>query len=94
MDAYGQMFAQFTQQYWGIISLILGAIVYLLSAKGKASSIIKTHMLGVEKNAEQLALTTGDQKFNYVASEGYAILPAWAKLAISQTTFVAIVVRS
>lgn len=82
-----QTFINLFQQYWGIISTILGFIVYALVQRENAKKIILSLMLRLEKEAENLALTTGDDKLEFMLEKGYQLLPANVKLFVPQATF-------
>lgn len=78
----------YTQQYWGIIVVVIGAILFLVSqGKAKAAQIILSIMLRVEKQAEDYAIKTGDEKFGFVIERGYELLPKYVRMIITYSMF-------
>lgn len=75
------------QPFWGIISAVLGFGVYAFFNLQSAKKIILSLMLQLEKQAETLALTTGDQKFDYLVTNGYQMLPQSARIFITPAMF-------
>lgn len=75
------------QEYWGIISTVLGFIVYALFQRENAKKIILSIMLRLEKEAEALALQTGDDKLEFMLEKGYLLLPLNVRLFVPQATF-------
>ena len=75
------------QEYWGIISTILGFIGYALVQRENAKKIILSLMLRLEKEAEALALQTGDDKLEFMLEKGYQLLPSNVRLFVPQATF-------
>lgn len=75
------------QPFWGIISALFGFGVYAFFNLQSAKKIILSLMLQLEKQAETLALTTGDQKFDYLVTRGYQILPQSARIFITPAMF-------
>ncbi|TGE36900.1 hypothetical protein E4K67_17535 [Desulfosporosinus fructosivorans] len=82
------VFLSYLQSYWGIILFALCFIIYLISqGKTKATQIILSLMLRAEKEAEDLMLKNGDQKFIFVVDRGYQLLPANVRLFITHKMF-------
>lgn len=77
----------FLQSYWGIFAVGIGFGIYGLFERQKAKDTILSLMLQVEKNAETLALTTGDEKFQFVVDNGYQALPAVVKTVVTKEVF-------
>ncbi|EHQ92077.1 hypothetical protein [Desulfosporosinus youngiae] len=76
------------QAYWGLILLVSGFVVFLVSqGKAKATKIILSLMLQVEKQAEALVLEVGDQKFSFVVSKGYELLPRAVRMVMTYSMF-------
>lgn len=82
------VFLSYLQGYWGIILFIIGCVVFLImQGRTKATEIILSLMLRAEKEAEDLVLQTGDQKFSFVVNKGYQLLPRTVRLFITFTMF-------
>ncbi|WP_088186028.1 hypothetical protein [Desulfosporosinus sp. FKA] len=75
------------QQYWGIGAVVVGFGVYAFFNLQSAKKIILSVMLQLEKNAEALVLSTGEQKFDYLVTRGYQILPQSARVFITPAMF-------
>lgn len=73
--------------YWGIIAVALGFGGYFLFQKDSAKKIILSLIIRIEKEAEKLALNTGEDKFKFLVDKGYALLPAPARIFITQNMF-------
>lgn len=78
------------QSYWGVILVVLGFGVYTIFQRQNAKKIILSLMLRLEKEAETLALTTGDAKFQFVVDKGYQLLPQGARIFITPAMFKAL----
>jgi len=74
-------------QYWGIIAVILGFGVYAIFQRQTTKKIILSLMLQLEKEAETLALATGDAKFQFLVDKGYQLLPQGARVFITPAMF-------
>jgi len=82
------VFLSTLQQYWGIILFVICFVIFLVSqGREEAKKIILSLMLRVEKEAEALLLKNGDQKFMFVVSYGYNLLPKTARIFITYTMF-------
>ena len=75
------------QNYWGFISVVLGFGGYAIFQRENAKKIILSLMLRLEKEAETLALNTGDEKLEFMTEKGYQLLPSSVRLFIPQATF-------
>lgn len=76
------------QAYWGLIIFVIGFVVFLVSqGKAKATKIILSLMLQAEKQAEALVLEVGDQKFSFVVSKGYELLPRAVRMVMTYSMF-------
>lgn len=75
------------QNYWGVLVVVLGFGVYAIFQRQNAKRIILGLMLQIEKEAESLALSTGDAKFQFVVDKGYQLLPQGARIFITPTMF-------
>lgn len=84
---YPQIALNLLQSYWGIISTILGFVVYTYFNVQDAKKTILSIMLQLEKQAEALALSTGEQKFDYLVTKGYQIIPQSARVFITPNMF-------
>ncbi|MCZ8512390.1 hypothetical protein O9H85_08080 [Paenibacillus filicis] len=89
------MVQQIINQYWGIVSVFLFGVVYVITHYQASIAFAKkkaiTLMLAVEKKAEQLALDNGQDKFNWVCDKGYDLLPSVVRLVVSKPLFKTIV---
>jgi hypothetical protein len=89
------MVYSFLTQYWGLISMFLGGVVYVATHYTWAKSFAKDKaiklMFSAEARAEQLALSIGTEKFDWVVSSGYDLLPAPVRIFISKPLFSSIV---
>jgi hypothetical protein len=89
------MVYNFISQYWGLISMFLGGVVYVAThynvALGYAKKKAIVLMLSAEANAEQLSLANGQEKFNWVISHGYDLLPSNVRLFVSKPLFCTVV---
>jgi hypothetical protein len=81
------MLISILQGYWGIIVVVLGFGVYALFQRQNAKKIILGLMLQLEKEAETLALSTGDAKFQFLVDKGYQMLPQGARAFITPAMF-------
>jgi len=86
-----QTMINYLQSYWGIIATILGFIVYAVFQRENAKKIILSIMLRLEKEAENLALETGDAKLEFISEKGYLLLPANVRLFITEASFKSLV---
>jgi len=75
------------QNYWGFISVALGFGGFAFFQREQAKKIILSLMLRLEKEAETLALNTGDEKLEFMMDKGYQLLPASVRLFVPQATF-------
>jgi|GEM_PF-2553599 len=82
-----QFFIALLIPYWGLITVVLGFVVYGLFQRENAKKIILSLMLRLEKEAESLALETGDAKLQFMLDKGYQLLPAGVRMFISESTF-------
>ncbi|WP_019851535.1 hypothetical protein [Desulfitobacterium sp. PCE1] len=77
------------QNFWGLLLVVAVFIIYLISqGKAKAGKIVLSLMLRLEKQAEEYALQTGEEKFGFVVEKGYQILPKYVRLIFSYNMFV------
>jgi len=80
-------FLKLVSDYWGLIivaTAMMGYLVYDYEAtKKKIASLIFI----AEERSRELALHTGQQKFNWVVQNGYKFLPAWLKFFITEEAF-------
>lgn len=72
--------------YLGIAALLIIIIAYYFFNKEYAKKLTLEFMFYVEKKAEELAITEGKEKFEWVVSQ-YEKLPAYVKLMISKEKF-------
>jgi hypothetical protein len=75
------------QVYWGVIAVVLGFGIYAIFQHQNAKKIILGLMLQLEKEAETLALATGDAKFQFLVDKGYQMLPQGARMFITPAMF-------
>ena len=73
--------------YWGAIAVVLAFVVYAIFNWQNAKKIILGLMLQLEREAETLALATGDAKFQFVVDKGYQLLPQGARMFITPAMF-------
>lgn len=79
----------YAQDYWGLLLVAVVFIIYLISqGRAKAGQIVLSLMLRLEKQAEEYALQTGEEKFGFVVEKGYQLLPRYVRLVISYKMFV------
>lgn len=79
------------QNYWGIIVIIIAAVIYALYDFEKFKKKVVALIFVAEERAREYALKTGEEKFEWVARNGYPYLPKWLKFIISESTFKAII---
>jgi hypothetical protein len=89
------MVYNFISQYWGLISMFLGGVVYVATHYTWAKSFAKKKaiqlMFSAEARAEELALSLGAEKFSWVVDQGYNLLPAPVRVFISKPLFSTVV---
>lgn len=73
--------------YWGVIAIVIVFGVYAIFNWQNAKKIILGLMLQLEREAETLALSTGDAKFQFVVDKGYQLLPQGARVFITPAMF-------
>lgn len=76
------------REYWGIIAVVIGGLVYFATHKKVAISFAKKQiqqlMLAAEKGAENLVLENGEAKMQFVVDKTYALLPPAIKVFVSK----------
>ncbi|SHN84723.1 hypothetical protein [Desulfitobacterium chlororespirans] len=78
----------YAQDYWGLLLVVVVFIIYLISqGRAKAGQIVLSLMLRLEKQAEEYALQTGEEKFGFVVEKGYQLLPKYVRLVLSYGMF-------
>ncbi|SHN88503.1 hypothetical protein [Desulfitobacterium chlororespirans] len=78
----------YAQDYWGLLLVVVVFIIYLISqGRAKAGQIVLSLMLRLEKQAEEYAPQTGEEKFGFVVEKGYQLLPRYVRLMISYRMF-------
>lgn len=82
---------EFVSNYWGIIVVILAAAIYALYDFEKFKKRVVALIFVAEERAEEYALKKGEEKFEWVARNGYQYLPKWLKFIISESAFKAII---
>ena len=82
-----QAITNLAQSHWGVIAVVLCFMVYAIFHLQNAKKIILGLMLQLEKEAETLALSTGDAKFQFVVDKGYQLLPQGARVFITPAMF-------
>lgn len=79
----------YVHEFWGLLVVLVAFIIYLFSqGRAKAGKIVLSLMLRLEKQAEEYALQTGEEKFAFVVERGYQLLPRYVRLIISYKMFV------
>ncbi len=79
----------YVQDFWGLLLVVAAFIIYLVSqGRAKAGKILLSLMLRLEKQAEEYALQTGEEKFRFVVERGYQLLPEYIKMFITYRMFV------
>ncbi|AFM02396.1 hypothetical protein Desde_4135 [Desulfitobacterium dehalogenans ATCC 51507] len=79
----------YIQNFWGLLLVVAVFIIYLISlGRTKAGKIVLSLMLRLEKQAEEYALQTGEEKFGFVVEKGYQLLPKYVRLIFSYKMFV------
>ncbi|HHY27708.1 MAG TPA: hypothetical protein GX523_13385 [Desulfitobacterium dehalogenans] len=79
----------YVQNFWGLLLVVAVFIIYLFSqGRAKAGKILLSLMLRLEKQAEEYALQTGEEKFGFVVERGYQLLPKYVKMFITYKMFV------
>jgi len=79
------------QNYWGIIVIIIAAAAYAVYDFEKFKKRVAALIFVAEERAEEYALKKGEEKFEWVARNGYPYLPKWLKYIISEDAFKAII---
>ncbi len=78
----------YVNQFWGLLLVMAVFIIYLISqGRAKAGQIVLSLMLRLEKQAEEYALQTGEEKFGFVVEKGYQLLPKYVRLVLSYKMF-------
>ncbi|QCX34005.1 hypothetical protein FDN13_09970 [Caloramator sp. E03] len=72
--------------YWGILSVVVILLVYYFINKSAAKKIALELMLYIEKRAEELAISEGKDKFEWVVNQ-YDNLPKIIRTVITKDTF-------
>jgi len=67
--------------------VILALLYGISSGKKITTETLLSLMLRVEKDADDLLLENGDDKFHYVVEKGYQLLPRPVRLLINVRTF-------
>lgn len=88
MDTLLTQVSGFFGAYWGMVLVAVVFAVYAVFQRGQAKQIILSLMLRVEKEAEALALATGDAKFAFVVEKGWELLPTGAKVFLPKVLFI------
>jgi hypothetical protein len=87
MDIVNSIFAH----YWGAIVAFTIGVVYVVTHRAIAIQQVKTLvpklMLAAEKYCEELALTKGAEKLQWVVSNGYDMLPSSVRMFVSKPLF-------
>lgn len=84
----------YIQNFWGLLLVVAVFIIYLISqGRTKAGKIVLSLMLRLEKQAEEYALQTGEEKFGFVVEKGYQLLPKYVRLVFSYNMFVELAER-
>jgi hypothetical protein len=82
-------------QYWGIAALAVLGVAYFVTHKkialAYAKRKISSLMLAAEKGAEDLVLSNGQAKLQWVVDKGYDIMPSAVRLFISKPLFTTLV---
>lgn len=77
----------FLQQWWGLIAMAIIAVLYaIFNWQGFKKKVVELIFIA-EETAREKALQTGQEKFEWVAENGYQFVPLWAKLFVSETAF-------
>src|SRR3972149_7109801 len=87
MDFEFQTLITLLLNYWGLLSVGIGFIIYAIFQREQAKKIILSLMLRLEKESEALALKTGDDKLEFMLIKGYQLLPMQVRMFVSQTMF-------
>ncbi|WP_018306362.1 hypothetical protein [Desulfitobacterium hafniense] len=78
----------YVNQFWGLLLVMAVFIIYVISqGRAKAGKIVLSLMLRLEKQAEEYALQTGEEKFGFVVEKGYQLLPRYVRLVLSYKMF-------
>lgn len=78
----------YLRDYWGLLLFVVAFIIYLVSVgRAQAKQILLSLMLRAEKEVEGYLFRTGDEKFAFVVSRGYELLPRYVKLIITYSMF-------
>jgi hypothetical protein len=78
----------YLKEYWGLLLLVVAFLIYLFSlGRAEAKQILLSLMLRAEKEVEGYIFRTGDEKFSFVVSRGYELLPRYVKLIITYSMF-------
>lgn len=82
---------QLLEPYWGIIALVVMAALYVPTHYKASLSFTRKVALqfifAAEKRAEELLLSTGQQKLDWVVDKGYDLMPAAVRIVVSKPLF-------
>jgi len=84
-------FFDFVLSYWGLIGLALIFVLKAIFDWEATKKRIRDLIFLAEELAQKKILETGKEKFEWVKNNGYAYLPKWLKLVISEELFEKIV---
>jgi hypothetical protein len=78
----------FLREYWGLLLIVVAFLIYLFSlGRAEAKQILLSLMLRAEKEVEGYLFRTGNEKFEFVVTRGYELLPRYVKFIITYSMF-------
>lgn len=78
----------YLKDYWGLLLIVVAFCIYLVSVgRAQAKQILLSLMLRAEKEVEGYLFQTGDEKFSFVVTKGYELLPRYVRLIITYKMF-------
>lgn len=84
---------EFITNWWGLITVAIMLIIYIVRDYEKAKFRIASKIFIAEERARELALATGEAKFNWVKNNTYHLLPKWMKILLSEEMYQELIQR-
>lgn len=90
MDLLNKL-AEFYNMNKDAVQLVIAIVIYCIAHRQAVLSYVRKKavilMLSAEKGAEELLLTSGAQKMDWVVQKAYQKMPAWARLIVNMDQF-------
>ena len=77
----------FIQNWWGMISVAILVIIYMIRNWQKAKHQIMALIFEAEGHARKYALETGAEKMQWVLEQGYKYLPKWLTFVLTEQMY-------